>query len=1027
MGTISTHASAPMGRSPGSAGGMLPGGRQRARVGTRHGVHALPLGPSFMVRRTPLVQELMRQVASAGIAVLCAPAGFGKTALLIQYIDEVVNDPERGTARLIDAEDAVLAELSVQLEESIEELSGAFRPALAIDNVPVFGDADAAALIELLRNARVAGIEIVLACTPAAGGRLRGLGDAVRFGAQRLTVQPREYAEWSQVLSISRTLDVYGLTQGVPVLVASLQGMTEHTATMSQPLEGYVVELYRDILAELRATDEVRCKLAETLLLVGDGLLDDLARMGFDATGPALRGLFREYPVFGEERSAGTFCCLGTEQGARRQLREAIARDDVRLVRRCVRALLKVGRADRALALVAEHLTEKDAADCVEVFPLLLAAHGHASFVSDVVARRKGSGESERASLSLELAVYASALTAGDYRLARAVCGELRARVDEVSSAGMCRMWLEARVLAKALSHARGLDLPDIPAASRRGTRRKGIDSEAFEVHERCRAALIEQGTWTGEAERLLEHARGTSRGDDAVDVALVLLRCDVMLAEALMGALGHIGADDAELAVEDRILRERKLAPLVSYARLVRSARRLFAGAPLIDERAFTDAGTAALRSSDLSLQLLSTVLAGWQELVQGQAVNARFRAQQVLRLVDDDQPYLAQLAGFLERIAHLCGMSRGAVREEAGLLDLDGEDLSPAEAWVRACYLSAARGDAELSAWYSRHKETLLAPSFRLFARLAISVLGSRADALRRLLPSSIAPYYLMEGEPKDEEEPLFELFAAEYPDEIGKVSIRLLGGFSVTRNGHVLTDTVWRRRKIGLLAARLAIERGSFVTRRTITEELWPGLEYTRARENLYSTLSTLRHALGQRRDGPQYIVTQGDGICLNSEFVDSDVVRFNEFAREILLGYAKMSASQLIALCLKVEGLYVGPLVVPDRCHIPYFTHMRHLLQAKFIDCMLRGIDVAVEEEDVNAALWMTEAALRSEVGREDVVRRALQVYELAGRYTDVEEVYRMHRDYLLKHTDRVPELETERIYRQIEGRRLRFGA
>ena len=136
---------------------------------------------------------------------------------------------------------------------------------------------------------------------------------------------------------------------------------------------------------------------------------------------------------------------------------------------------------------------------------------------------------------------------------------------------------------------------------------------------------------------------------------------------------------------------------------------------------------------------------------------------------------------------------------------------------------------------------------------------------------------------------------------------------------------------------------------------------------------------------------------------------------------------MSSAQLISLCLQAENLYAGPLIIPDKEDIPYFTHMRHALQAKFIDCMVRGIDVAIEEEDVNSALWMTEAALKGAYGREDVVRRALQVYELAGRYTDVEEVYRLHRDYLLRHENRVPEFETEQVYRQIEGRRLRLGA
>lgn len=1011
-----------------TTGKVASGGGVRAARSRARGARTLPMGPSFMVRRTALIQEVIRQVSSAGIGVVCAPKGFGKTALLIQYVDEVANDPERGNVRLIDAEDAVVAELSVQIEEISETFAAAPHPAIAIDNLPPFEGSDVDAFIDVLRDARAAGIEVVVACTPAAGELTRRMGDAAKFGAQQLKIQPREFAEWSHALSISASLDVYTLTQGVPLLVAALQGMTDQTATMPQPVESYVVDMYRTMLEELNRIDVARYKLAAMLLLAGDGNFSDLARAGLDASAPELRSLLREYPVFGEDRALGTFTCLGSEPGARRQVREGIARDALPLVRRTARALLKAGRADRAVALVDEHLSAKEAAGFVDAFPLLFAMHGHARFVSEVTARRHEAGGGERASLMLELAVYASSLTAGDYRLARAVGGELRLRVDEVVSATQRQAWEEARLLARSVSHASGLDLPAVGVLKRRGSAPRGIDCEALEVHARCRRALIEGGTWAGDAERLLERVSNGLQGDDAVDIPLAFLRCDVMLAEALMGSLGHIGKDDAELAVADRVFRERKLAPLVNYARLVRSARRLLAGSPLIDERAFTDAGTAALRASDLSLQLLATLFAGWQELVQGQAINARFRAQQVLKLADEGQPYLQMQAGFLERIAHLCGMSRGAVREEAGLQDLNRKDVTPAEAWECAACLSAARDDAELAAWFSLHKETLLTPSFRLFARLAISVLGPRADVLRRMLPAGTAPYYLFDEDPKDEEQPLFELFAKDYSEEeVGRVSIRLLGGFSVTRNGHVLTDTIWKRRKIGLLAARLAIERGTYVTRRTITEEIWPGLDYAKARENLYSTLSTLRHALGQRKDGPQYIVTQGDGIAFNSEFVDCDVVRFGELAREILLGHLRMSSSQLISMCLKVESLYVGPLLVPDRCTIPYFTHMRHVLQTKFIDCMIRGVDVAIEEEDVNSALWMIEAALRSEAGREDVVRRALQVYELAGRYSDVEEVYRMHREHLRRQADRAPEPETERVYRQIEGRRLRYGA
>lgn len=1004
-----------------------PGGKKaHGRKTSESSRRTLPLGPSFMVRRTQLIQDIVRQVAQTGIGVLCAPVGFGKTALLIQYADEIANDPERGAVRVIDAADSVPAELSLQLESVMRECAHAQRPAVAIDNLPAYCGEDADELAQILRGMRADGVELVVACTPAAREMVGKLGDAAKFSAQRLIVQPREYADWSRTLAISDSLDVYGLTQGIPSILASLQGMTGQTAGVKQPLEHAVNELYQTILDELSDTDEERERLAATLLLMGSGSFTGLACADIDVTSAAFRSLMREYPAFGEDRSAGTFTCLGSDLAALRQVRDKIARGGGQLVRRVARALLKVGRCDRAVALIDEYLPPRDATACVESFPLLFAARGHAKFVSSVVAERGASEPDGRASVALDLAVYASALTVGDYRLARAVCGELRGRTEEVSTPSQRRIWWEARSFARVLCRANGIDLPEIHGSTRRSATKQRGNVELLGLHQRSYEALIERGEWSGEVERLLERAAKEPGTDDEVNIPLLLLKCDAMLAAALLGSIGHIDQDDAALAVADRVLRERKLAPLVSYARLVRCARRMLAGAPLIDERAFTDAGNTALRSSDLSLQLLSTVFAGWQELVQGQAVNARFRAQQVLKLADEHQPYLHVLAEFLESIAQIRNASRTTLREEAGALDLTRKEVTPAEGWSVACLLSAARSDAELAAWCSMHKDALFEPSFRLFARLAINVLGSRADAVRRFLPMRYAPYYLMDDD-EPAEEPLFQLMHQEDPDELGKITIRLLGGFSVTKNGHVLTDTAWKRRKAGVLLARLAVEQGAFVTRRTITEELWPELDYKKARDNLYSALSALRQALGQRKDGPQYILTQGDGVSLNGEYVESDAVQFSELAREILLGHLRMSSAQVIALCLKAESLYAGSLFVPEKERIPYFTHMGHVMQTKFIDCMLRGIDVAVEEEDTNSALWMIEAALRHGAGREDVVRRALQVYDLVGRYGDVEDVYRSHRLFLLEHGTGEPDIETQRVYRQISGKRMRYGA
>lgn len=58
----------------------------------------MPLGGGYMVRRERLMNELIAKGRKAGIVVLYAPDGFGKTSVLLQYAHEVKCDPTRPRA-----------------------------------------------------------------------------------------------------------------------------------------------------------------------------------------------------------------------------------------------------------------------------------------------------------------------------------------------------------------------------------------------------------------------------------------------------------------------------------------------------------------------------------------------------------------------------------------------------------------------------------------------------------------------------------------------------------------------------------------------------------------------------------------------------------------------------------------------------------------------------------------------------------------------------------------------------------------
>lgn len=62
-------------------------------LGNTDDLELMPLGSSYMVRRDRLMNELIAKGRKAGIVVLYAPDGFGKTSVLLQYAQEVKSDP----------------------------------------------------------------------------------------------------------------------------------------------------------------------------------------------------------------------------------------------------------------------------------------------------------------------------------------------------------------------------------------------------------------------------------------------------------------------------------------------------------------------------------------------------------------------------------------------------------------------------------------------------------------------------------------------------------------------------------------------------------------------------------------------------------------------------------------------------------------------------------------------------------------------------------------------------------------------
>ena len=987
-------------------------------LGNTDDLELMPLGSSYMVRRDRLMNELIAKGRKAGIVVLYAPDGFGKTSVLLQYAQEVKSDPTRGPVRIIEADRAIGREVFMQLEVVTEELKDKPHSLIAIDNVPNLSQSETEELIDRIRTLRAMGVGVFMSCRPSNRQLIHGLGDSIKVNAQMLKVHAYEYSAWASAFSISTSLDFYQLTQGVPELVSAMQSGLYGQGDVAQMLENEIVNIYGAALVDLASLENnALFSVACLMVLMGEGNISELEACGVRLSAIDQSYLVRDYPIFGVDPADRRFTCLGTEDNARLRLRKLVAEIRPELVVRAARILIKAGRCDTAMDLADAFLDRSAVLELAGQYGVDLALTGHGG---DVCRAALGKTEADdRASEPTPdeaLGIYLAAVSVSNTKLAR----YMASIIEHAGEQAICELdpvsWKVAHAFTAACYGDSGLGLPASHTALESEASCAALDM--LSAHVEIKHGLTERA----KGGEILAGLKTDKAYDCELDIAGTFVRADRMLTELFDGSYAGTDERDDEMALTLEALEARDIRALAIWVRMVLSARRLFAGMPVTDEQAFNELDRFAVRVRDNQVQLFGLILEGWQSLAEGRPVNAKFRAVQVLRLAEESIGYIRDNALLLERAAYLRNTSMVSVREEAELLDLSRTQVGGAEAWMVALHLASAGRDSDLAAWMSMNRPGILDPSYRLFARLAMHCLGEPAARIRKKLPVRELSRYSLRDDFEGEGERLFQAGDAEGVDVIGHIEIRMFGAFRAERDGFPITDKMWRRKKAATLAERLALGMDALVDRETLAMELWPHAEFNSARNNLYSTISRLRSALGPTPDGKSCVLIQNECIGLNGDYVKTDVRLFDQISREVLGNRTGARGPHLIELCLKIEQLYAGPLYVPNGCNPTYFLRMRRIMESKYIDCMIRGANAALEENDLQSAVWLVESGLRQETTREDMVRCAMRVYGAAGRRRDIVELYSGHMHHLREQVNGVPEPETRRLYeRLVEGR------
>ena len=208
------------------------------------------------------------------------------------------------------------------------------------------------------------------------------------------------------------------------------------------------------------------------------------------------------------------------------------------------------------------------------------------------------------------------------------------------------------------------------------------------------------------------------------------------------------------------------------------------------------------------------------------------------------------------------------------------------------------------------------------------------------------------------------------------IPTISIRMLGGFEVLIDGHLLPARSWSRRRAADLVKLLALAPGHRLTREQVMEALWPGLAPARAGANLRKAAYHARRAMGLA----DAVTLDGSTVRLGGR-VDTDA---ESFAEESALALESGDPEA----CRRTAAAYPGDLL-PDDLYADWCVDERARLRARFLQLLEQGAlwGRLVEEEPVN------------EVAHQEIIAAHLQTGDRAAALRQFEELRRSLRSRL----------------------------
>lgn len=252
---------------------------------------------------------------------------------------------------------------------------------------------------------------------------------------------------------------------------------------------------------------------------------------------------------------------------------------------------------------------------------------------------------------------------------------------------------------------------------------------------------------------------------------------------------------------------------------------------------------------------------------------------------------------------------------------------------------------------------------------------------------------------------------------PTTRSSLRIQLLGHTNVWQaDWSGVEGPSWRKRKVRILLAFLALQRGQPAHREVLLDALWPDLEYTLALHNLNTTVYHLRKSLEptlQHGTDSRYIHYESN--CYSLDVGPSLSLDVEAFETGIALARREPNPERAILLYQTALTFYKGDFLADLGAATAWCSRERERLRDLYLDALEEAGSLHERRQEHQQASQMYWKALSADPCRESACQHLMQLAAQRGDRAAVVSLYHSLSAALDREMGVRPNKETRRLY------------